>query len=158
LEMYNPRWVIEGILARSARPGRDLGAHALVPKEKVDSWLAILRQMGIRSILCLLDEKHLQLYPDLPGGLIAYYRQQGFQVAHLPIRDPAYYPRGWEELEENLALAWEMFKELPWPVLVHCSAGVDRTGRVVEYVLQRLEEEHTGSCQKEIDRTGKGGI
>lgn len=86
--MFEPQWVIPGVLARSARPGRALGPYEEAPKEEVDSWLAVLRGMGILSIICLLDDKHLCLYKDLPEGLVEYYRACGFHAAHIMVRDP----------------------------------------------------------------------
>ena len=57
---------------------------------------------------------------------IARYRAAGFAVAHLGVRDGLTEPFTAAQLEE----AWAAFRRLPKPVLVHCSAGHDRTGRV----------------------------
>ncbi|MGE5417947.1 MAG: tyrosine-protein phosphatase [Acidobacteriota bacterium] len=132
-------WVIPKILAASARPGRELGEEP-VPKEIVDTWLAKVRDMSIKSIICLLDSKHLGLYDSLDAGLIEYYSNCGFSVYHCPIKDPAYYRGGQAELGQNLARLWKIYNTLPKPVLVHCSAGEDRTGRVIEYLQDRISE------------------
>lgn len=135
--MFEPQWVIPGVLARSARPGRPLGPYTDVPRDDVDKWLAVLREMGVNSIICLLDDKHLCLYNDLPKGLVEYYRASGFQTAHIMVRDPVL---GGKVTDSALEKTWEAFQALPKPVLVHCSAGRDRTGKAVEYLLKKLEQ------------------
>jgi protein tyrosine phosphatase (PTP) superfamily phosphohydrolase (DUF442 family) len=92
--------------------------------------------MGVNSIICLLDDKHLCLYSDLPEELVEYYRSAGFTVAHIMIRDPVL---GGTVTDAALEKTWHAFQELPTPVLVHCSAGRDRTGKAVEYLLEKLE-------------------
>lgn len=134
--MFEPRWVIPGVLARSARPGRPLSPYTNVPRDHVDKWLDVLREMGVNSIICLLDDKHLCLYSDLPEELVEYYRSAGFAVAHIMIRDPVL---GGTVADAALEKTWHAFQELPKPVLVHCSAGRDRTGKAVEYLLEKLE-------------------
>lgn len=146
ISTYDPNWVIINHLARSARPGRDLGPDRSVPQVVVDEWLKKLRVMGIRSIICLLNNEHLRLYEGLPDNLVNYYRLAGFKVIHLPLCDPTQIAEGWKELEKALDKAWRTYQEMPKPVLVHCSAGRDRTGKVVNYICKCLGEKIPGDC------------
>jgi protein-tyrosine phosphatase len=116
-------WVLPGRLARSARP--DPAA--------IEAWLAQARTMGIRSILCLLDNEQLESYQERPGGLLAAYRRAGFTVGHLPIPDYQDPPIPPADLEEVLRL----YESLPAPLLIHCWAGIDRTGAAVGAILER---------------------
>jgi protein-tyrosine phosphatase len=132
-----PTWVIEGALALSTRPGYQPGAEFRVPRHQVDRWVEETRAFGIASIICLLDRDQLPLYERaLPGGLLAHYVARGFNVAHVPAVDGQARPFSDAQLDE----AWEAFRSLPKPVLVHCSAGYDRTGHVVRHILARLAE------------------
>jgi protein-tyrosine phosphatase len=128
-------WVIEGLLATSPRPGYQPGWESRVAREHVELWVEEKRQFGVASILCLISNDQLPLYePALPNGLLHFYREVGFEVAHLPTFDGLTEPYTHEQYE----MAWELFQRLPKPVLVHCSAGYDRTGRVVNHILHRL--------------------
>jgi protein-tyrosine phosphatase len=97
--------------------------------------------MGIQSVICLLNDHQLDYYSRLPNGLLDYYTCKGFQVTHIPITDPTCDERGWQELDKNLENIYEAFKTLPKPVLVHCSAGIDRTGRAINYIQECLRKE-----------------
>ena len=87
--------------------------------------------MGIRSIICFLSEDQLPFYSGLPSGLIQYYRDAGFNVAHIPEEDYTSRPLS----EGKAALAAAAFENLEKPVLVHCSAGIARTGVAIEAIL-----------------------
>ena len=132
-----PRWVRDGDLALSPRPGYMPGAEFSVPRHQVDAWLSEVEAYGIASIICLLDRDQLPLYDrSLPDGLLGYYAAAGLRVAHIPAPDGQQEPF----TEQQLKAAWEAYLRLPKPVLVHCSAGYDRTGRVVRYILHRLAQ------------------
>ena len=130
-----PNWVLPGVIATSPRPGYSSGPEKAVAPETVESWAEATRTFGIASIICLIGRDQLPLYHSLRGGLLAYYREAGFEVAHVPTFDGLTVPYTPEQYE----FAWEEFQRLPKPVLVHCSAGMDRTFRVVNYLVARLE-------------------
>ena len=92
----------------------------------------------LRSILCLLADEHLDLYSGLPGGLLDYYRTRGFMVAHVPVADHKTPPLNDAELDH----VWKAFRDLPKPVLAHCSAGVDRTGAAIKNIKVKLKAEN----------------
>ena len=134
-------WIIEGELAVSARPGYTPGEERAAPWRRWRRGSRRRGRRGVRSVICLLAEDQLPLYRGaLPEGLLARYRAAGFEVAHHGVPDGLTEPFTAAQLNE----AWASFRRLPKPVLVHCSAGHDRTGRVVRHILRRLEAEGRG--------------
>jgi len=136
-------WVIPGQLACSQRPLRDDpyfgGRSPLSAKSKplVVDWVQRMKDTGFRSIICLLEDAQNRRYYisgglDLhPGGLVGYYEDQGFKVFHFPMTD--YQRPSREQMERVL----EMFSVLPKPVLLHCSAGIDRTAPVAAFIVSQ---------------------
>lgn len=125
------------VLYSSPRPGYDFGRNAKVPRRTVDVWLRGVQTEGIASVLCLLSDDQLRLYASLPGGLLEYYRAKGgLKVGHVPVKDHATPPLSAVQVAE----VEKAFTELPKPVLIHCSAGLDRTGQAVEHLKSRLKE------------------
>jgi protein-tyrosine phosphatase len=136
------KWILPAQLAISPRPGYGPGAEFGVPREAVERWSQEMKAAGISSIICLLAGDQLPLYDRaLPDGLLRYYEQAGFQVAHIATVDGQKDPFTAAQLQT----AWSAYSCLPKPVLVHCSAGFDRTGRVIDHLLDRLHlTRHSG--------------
>jgi Tyrosine phosphatase family len=137
-------WVVAGTLAASQRPLRDdsdFGGRGPLPPQarpKVEQWVTrIVNEEGIRSILCLLESAQLERYYGSTlhlhrGGLLGFYESRGLSVHHIPATD---YQRPPVEL---MTQALNAFEELPKPVLVHCSAGIDRTTPIVAFIANAL--------------------
>jgi protein-tyrosine phosphatase len=123
------RPVIPDRLYRAARPGYSGGGRKPVGMGEVQRWIESAQSLGITSIICLLAEEHLCLYPD--ADLLGIYRAAGFEVRHIPVVDHRDPPLD----DDHLAAVLHAWRELPKPALIHCSAGIDRTGAAVQYIL-----------------------
>ena len=130
---YSPEWVLVEELAKSPRPGYPVGQESLreIGTDEVDDWIEEIKGMGIKSIICFLSDDQLPFYSGLPSGLIRYYRDAGFDVAHIPEDDYKTPPLS----EEGVREAVTSFERLQKPVLVHCSAGIARTGMAIDAIL-----------------------
>lgn len=151
-------WVLPGALARASQPG--YGAEAPAPeavdqwfadvREAVDQWLAEARALKVRSILCLLATELDDYARVLPteGGLLRYYRTHGFAVHSVPVVDHAQPPL----TQSELSRVAEIFLIATKPLVIHCSAGVDRTGAAIAHILRVQEsKEHVENAQILLD-------
>ena len=129
---FNLQWVLPGILARSFRPcyNDDTPTESLINK-----WLDEVAGMKIKSILCLLSQEQLdEFYGANEIKLLDLYRNHGFIVSHVSVPDYQMPPLS----STDLAQIEKALSELPKPWLIHCSAGIDRTGAAVEFIQNQV--------------------
>ena len=105
----------------------------------VVEWVERVRSLGIRSIVSLLDhkqhEKHYRALDLHPKGLHGYYQSQGFCFVHIPLTD--YQPPS--DCAKRRVL--EAYDRMPKPVLIHCSAGIDRTSPIAAHIVREQIQE-----------------
>lgn len=141
-------WAIKDRLACAQRPLRDnrrfgggIGKSPppLPPEARrfVEDWVGRVVKAGFRSIICLLEKEQLErhyvrggieLHPE---GLLGYYRSCGLDVRNIRCTD---YRKPTDEQMREILVA---FRSLPEPVLMHCSAAIDRTTPVAEFIVQQ---------------------
>jgi hypothetical protein len=132
-------WLPSLGLGRASRPGCEAGEAN--PEPAVDRWVKTVRAQGFRSVICLLSEEELGRYSHVPGGLLGRYEHLGLEVRSIPLppdRTPVL-------TGENRCSVVEAYEDLPKPVLVHCSAGVVRSGAAVRHLVKLLSDSGTKS-------------
>lgn len=148
-------WVIPGKLACAHRPLRHHPRYGASSKNLPSSASGLIRDWaedvltcGIRSIICLMHDKDLACYASLDlrtTGLVEYYKNVGLQVAHIPWEDPHHKKSAPAQKREMLLRvrkeALSAYLDLDKPVLLQCSAGIDRSSPVAAFVWARAQNE-----------------
>jgi protein tyrosine phosphatase (PTP) superfamily phosphohydrolase (DUF442 family) len=138
-------WVIPNVFVCSQRPLRDHpqfgGRRPLTVEAKplVIEWVNRIEQIGISSIICLLEDAQLERYYGSrmelhEDGLLRYYQSRGFNVRHYPLTD---YKRPSQKAMEEIL---RFFDDLPKPVLLHCSAAIDRTTPIAAFIAEQMQD------------------
>lgn len=102
----------------------------------MEAWIERAQWLGIRTIISFLTDAEVEAYyARLAVPLHQAYEHAGFTVRRLPLDDP------WNEAANQAALAELLaaLPQLPSPWLVHCSAGVDRTGFAVRHLVHHFQ-------------------
>ena len=140
--------IIPGLLYSATRPGHP---SKKVGEAEVEHWCAEAKELRIRTIVCLLDDKQLPFYSTVTGGLLGYYRGAKFDVIHRPTKDHT------KVGEELLSLIYSDFLMAEKPVLVHCSAGQGRTREVIGYLQENKAIPLWSKADELIRCYGEGG-
>jgi|ERR1017187_1239480 signal transduction histidine kinase len=141
-------WVIPRSLACAHRPlrhhpvyggsGNNLGPAAAI---LVHQWAKDIRESGIKSVIPLMHDRDLRCYASLDLGatnLLEFYKEQGFDVFHVPWEDPHHKKSTPSEKRITLLRvrqeALAAYEKLAKPVVVQCSAGIDRSSPVAAFI------------------------
>ncbi len=90
-----------------------------------DAWLDFMHEHGIRRVVCLLDRSDLGYYSY---DLLETYAAEFDVVTHAPIED--FGLPGRDELDDAL-IALKVAESAGEKIVVHCIAGMGRTGIVL---------------------------
>ncbi len=135
-------WVIPCRLACAQRPLRDhmqFGGRTPLPAEAlpaVESWVDRVVDAGFRTVISLLEEAQHERYYMRggislhPGGLYGYYESRGLRVMTVPCTD---YQR---PSKDQMRQVLDAFRRLPKPILLHCSAAIDRAAPIAAYICE----------------------
>lgn len=114
----------EAFVFGSQRPGFP---DKFVQKQAVMDWIDYMKKQGIGSVICLLSNEELGNYPTLAGGLLGVYRENfgEHNVLWLPTPDKRLLTG---DAVKQICHALHLAVEQGRKTVVHCSAGIGRTG------------------------------
>lgn len=147
-------WVLPKRLACAQRPLRHhprySGSGVVLPQTLtplVFEWVAKIRAAGIVSVISFMHDRDRASYAELDLGasdVLSFYEAQGLVVVRLPWEDPHHSKADAKakqrELEGCRTRALAAFDELAKPVLLQCSAGIDRSAPVAAYIWQNRRD------------------
>jgi len=104
------------------------GWHSTAPRaDAVEEWIGFMQDRGVERVLCLLSGTQLEQTDASTGRYAAAFGSEN--IAHVPVAD--HHLADLETLAEEILPFIDESVAAREPVVVHCLAGIGRTGHVL---------------------------
>jgi protein-tyrosine phosphatase len=133
----------------ACRPGYP---DTAVTNGAVSEWIQFMKQRSIQRVICLLDQAQLAYYGDLLGQYRAAFGNAN--VFNFAITD---YTKPSEHQLCEILLVLRGATEGGIKTVVHCSAGVGRTGAVLSAYLEQTLGHTEAKAEQAMLETGRSG-
>lgn len=137
----------EPIAHGACRPGYAPGS----PQEgAIDHWATAMRDAGIERVCCLLHRPQLARYLDLLGRYESLFGPD--RVCHAPVKDYHLADPATVDRVVSFLRAADRADE---PTVVHCAAGLGRTGHLLAAWLVRGRGYEPGAALATVEAMGR---